>query len=281
MNKRKTILFLGCGDIGLRTAALLHRRGFVAIGLRRQAAGLPSFVRPVAADYTRAEDLACLERLAPDYVIATPLPTARSADGYRRGYTGAIDNLLSGLGGHRPRFTLLVSSTRVYAERAGGWVEEDSPLEEREPRALAIVEAERSLLGSGLPGAVVRCGGIYGKPGGRLLQRLATGAVCPPEPPRYTNRIHREDCAGFLAHLIERAASGRPVVACYNAVDDCPAPQHEVESWLCRALGIEPRITGPVSETGHKRCRNTRLHESGYRLRYPDYRAGYGALLAL
>ena len=65
------------------------------------------------------------------------------------------------------------------------------------------------------------------------------------------------------------------------AVDNAPAPQFEVELWLAQALGIAQwrnRADG-TRAGGHKRCRNLALRASGYRLRYPDYRAGYSAVL--
>lgn len=278
--KRKSVLFLGCGDIGLRTAALLDAAGMATVGLRRNTGGLPGFMRAQAGDYTRRGGLDCLEALAPDFVVATPLPADYSEAGYRLGYVGAVENLLQGLGNCRPRLVLLVSSTRVYAERDGGWVDEDSPLAEDEPRARALIDAERLLAGSGLAGSAVRCGGIYGNPAGRLLSRLASGEVCAPRPVLYSNRIHREDCAGFLAHLVRLAAAGDALESCYTAVDDCPAPRHEVERWLCAELGVEAHWPDTGPEAAHKRCRNARLHASGYTLRYPDYRSGYRAVLA-
>ncbi|MEH6637466.1 MAG: hypothetical protein V7700_18240, partial [Halioglobus sp.] len=75
----------------------------------------------------------------------------------------------------------------------------------------------------------------------------------------------------------------------YIGVDDRPAPQFEVESWLAEQMGVEvrpaevrpaeaqPRVVAPA---GHKRCRNRALHSSGYQLLYPDYKSGYAATLA-
>ncbi len=130
---------------------------------------------------------------------------------------------------------------------------------------------------------VVRFGGIYGIPGGRLLARVSRGELCPAEPVSYTNRIHREDCSGFIGHLLRMSAAGRKPAPVYVGVDDAPAPRYEVESWLAQQLGVQ--ATGERHEptrhnrAGHRRCRNTALRASGYQLLYPDYRAGYGALI--
>jgi nucleoside-diphosphate-sugar epimerase len=279
--KVKSVLIVGCGDLGARAGAHLKAGGWQVTGVRRNVARLPPGFDGYPADYTRAGALAFLGALEPDYLLVTLNPAEMTVEGYFSGFAGAMHNILAGLGAHRPRGILMVSSTRVFAEREGGWVDETSELERDDPRALAIIEAERALLDSGLSACVVRFGGIYGAAGGRLLARIRRGELCAPEPVRYTNRIHRQDCGGFLAHLLLAMASGASLEPVYIGVDDDPAPRFEVESWLAREIGVtaRPGVTAPDSPGGHKRCRNRLLHAAGYRLRYPDYRSGYRAVL--
>lgn len=294
--KSKSILFVGCGDLGARAGALVQAQGWQVAGMRRELSLLPPGFTGIGGDYTEPGSLAFIAELRPDYVVATFNPADRSVEGYRQGFTGAAGNLLAGLGNYHPRAVLMVSSTRVFAEQDGGWVDETSELSSTDLRALAIIEAERLVLQSVQRACVVRFAGIYGAPGGRLLQRLRGGEVCPAEPLRYSNRIHRDDCAGFLAHLLAMVEAGAELAPVYVGVDDLPAPQFEVESWLLEQLGVTARDTrddhipgGPVPGCpipggpipgGHKRCSNRLLRASGYRLRYPDYRAGYRAVLA-
>lgn len=282
--KLDSVLWVGCGDIGVRTGRSLLAAGWRVAAVRRDVSTLPPGFEPYATDYTRPGSLAFAAELRPDFVVTTFNPANPSEAGYREGFAGAMLNLLQGLGGHRPRYVLMASSTRVFAEREGGWVDEDSPLATDDPRAQAIIDAENLLRDSGLHGSVIRFAGIYGAPGSRLVSRVARGGICPPEPVSYTNRIHREDCAGFIEHLLLRARAGETLLPVYIGVDDAPVPRHEVESWLARELGVPggaaQRDTEDHSRAGHKRCRNRALHASGYRLRHPDYRSGYGALLA-
>jgi nucleoside-diphosphate-sugar epimerase len=174
----------------------------------------------------------------------------------------------------------MVSSTRVFAERAGGWVDEESPLTSDDACAEEIIAAEHILRDGPAPCTRVRFAGIYGDPHGHLLNRVARGAICPPQPVRYSNRIHRDDCAGLLAHLLLQAEAGAAPEPVYIGVDDAPVPQYEVERWLCAQLGVEPVEVAATPQRGHRRCTNRALHRSGYRLCYPDYRSGYGAVLA-
>jgi dTDP-4-dehydrorhamnose reductase len=295
MTKSNCVLFVGCGDLGVRTGLRLQAEGWQVAAMRRDLSRLPEGFAGYAGDYTVAGSLGFIADLRPDHIVATFNPTERTVEGYRRGFTVAAANLVAGLGSHRPRSIICVSSTRVFAEERGGWVDEDSALATADPSATAIIAAERIVLDCGHPASVVRFAGIYGKPGGRLLERIGRGQLSPAQPLRYSNRIHRDDCAGFLAHLLDLAATGTTLAPVYIGVDDLPAPQHEVESWLAGELSsgsgtesvdqqVNHSFAGHTSaghtSAGHKRCRNRLLHTSGYQLSYPDYRSGYRAVLA-
>jgi nucleoside-diphosphate-sugar epimerase len=276
-NGPRSLCIVGCGDLGQRLAARLPADWHVT-GIRRDVGRLPPRIEGVAGDYSRAGGLDRLAELAPDYVVSTLKPAGRDVAGYRRGFTEATRHLLAALGRHRPRAVLMVSSTRVYGEREGAWVDESGVLSADDGAAGAIIDAERLLLDSPQTSAVLRCGGIYGDPGGRLLARIAAGEVCAAGPPRFSNRIHREDVAGFLWHLLNLREQGEALSPVYNVVDDDPAPQQQVERWLAEAMGVAVTAERPPARY-HKRCRNRALTASGYRLRYPDYRAGYRAVL--
>ena len=282
--KSNSVLIVGCGDLGARVGSLLMTEGWQVAAVRRDIAKLPRGFDGYAADYARSGSLDFVANLQPDYVLTTFNPTERSVSGYRAGFTRAMAYLLAGLGSHRPRHIIAVSSTRVFAEQKGGWVDEDSALSTEDPRAVAMVEAEQLLLTSDHAASVVRFAGIYGAPGGRLLSRIARGELCSAQSCRYGNRIHRDDCAGFLVHLLQAADAGARLEQVYIGVDDKPAPQFEVESWLARAVGVEakPGSDSPAGHVpaSHKRCRNKALRASGYQLLYPDYRSGYSAVIS-
>lgn len=280
---QKSILITGCGDLGRRVGSTLAARDWQVHAVRRNPDGLSPKFNWHSADHCDPDALVFVEALKPDFVLATFNPTSRDIAGYWQGFSVATSNLLRSLNNHRPQQLLMVSSTRVYAEARGGWIDETAPLSETDKRATAIIDAERQFLDSGLPATIVRFAGIYGGSSARLLSKVARGEVASSEPVRYTNRIHREDCAGFLLHLIEMAENHQHLAPSYNGVDDSPCPAHEVEQWLAKALGVTVNSPSEDSTTGqvsHKRCRNDLLHACGYQLRHPDYRSGYSEVLA-
>lgn len=278
----QTILFVGSGDLAARTASLLATPAR-CVGLCRHPGRLPASIEGLAGDYTRGDAFEAVPRLAPDTVVFTLKPDGRDTGAYRRGFLAPVQHLLAAAGNHRPRRVLFVSSTRVYRESGGGWVDESAPVADDESPAGMIVAAERALLSAGYPATMLRCAGLYGGPGGMLPERIARGELRPAIPVHYSNRIHRDDASGFIAWLIDRERAGSPPLDCYNVVDDEPAPQSEVDRWLASAMGVTDRgqETGAApGNRGHKRVSNQRLHASGYQLCYPDYRSGYAAALA-
>lgn len=275
--KTRSLAIVGFGDIGERVARRLPP-AWQAIALRRRADAVPVGVRGVAADLTRSETLECLGNIRPDALLVTLSPSERSAEGYRRGFTQAMANIVAGLGAHRPERAFFVSSTRVYAETGGAWIDEDSPLAGEKDHARAIIDTEEIFL-NGIPGGVVlRAAGLYGAGPGPLLRAVAAGRLRPRSPELFGNRIHRDDAAGFIVHGLENPLRDRVI----NLCDDAVVPLQEVEEWLCEALHrpYEPVDTDALATSvSHKRIANKRLHETGYSLQYPDFRGGYVPIL--
>jgi nucleoside-diphosphate-sugar epimerase len=198
------ILIAGCGDIGTALGVELAAMGHDVWGIRRMPGALPSAVRGLQGDLARPATLGGLPR-AIDVVVYTAGPDASTDDAYRTAYVQGLRGLLRALEGTppAPRRTILVSSTAVYGQTDGRWVDEASPTEPRGFRGRRLLEAERLLVASRLPATIVRLGGIYGPGRTRLVDRLRRGdAACVAGPPRYSNRIHRADAIGVLRRLL-------------------------------------------------------------------------------
>ncbi len=133
--KTSSVLIVGCGDVGIRTGLLLNAQGWRVTGVRRNTTKLPAEFAGQAANYTQPGSLDFMAQLRPDFVLATFNPADRSIAGYKAGFRTAMGNLLAGLGPHRPRHILMASSTRVFAESNGGWVDEGSALTADDPWA--------------------------------------------------------------------------------------------------------------------------------------------------
>ena len=277
------LLIAGCGYVGTALALLRIARGDDVFGLKRHPIQLPSGVVAVEADLAVPRSLDVLPPKL-DTVVYCASPSGRDDATYRTAYVEGLGNLLSTLErtGQSPRRVILTTSTAVYAQSHGEWVDEDSPTEPEHFSGRRLLEAEALLAASPFPGVALRLGGIYGPRRTRLVERVRKGqAFIARGAPQYTNRIHRDDCAGVIDHLLELPEPD-PL---YVGVDDEPAEEGEVLRWLAGVLGApEPQTAQrgqePMRRSGSKRCRNQRLRSSGYAFRFPSYREGYTAVLS-
>jgi nucleoside-diphosphate-sugar epimerase len=185
-----------------------------------------------------------------------------------------------------------LSTTGVYGDHAGGWVDETTPARPGQPRSIERLAAERAWQAMGLEiGAAVdifRLPGIYG-PGRSAFDRLRTGSARRiAAPGQVFSRIHVDDLAAGLAASIARPRAG----AAYNLCDDEPAPNSDVIAYAAGLLGMEapPEVAladaalSPAAMRFYaesKRVSNARAKaELGWRPAYPTYREGLAAILA-
>lgn len=269
------VLIAGCGDVGNVLAVKLLHEGHTVYGLKRDASTLPDGVNPVEADLLDPATLAGLPADI-DSLVFMPTPAARNQAAYEAIFITGWKNLWAALK-RVPDRVLLVSSTAVYGEDDGGTVDEATNPEPTGFNGKVLLEMEKTAARCTENLVIVRISGIYG-PGRERLIRLAVSKDLEIQqtPPYFTNRIHRDDAAAALKHLLE---IDKPE-ALYLATDDQPAPRYEVVEWLAGVQGgASPRGIADENASSGKRVSNRRLRDSGFSLTYPEYRSGYAAVL--
>jgi nucleoside-diphosphate-sugar epimerase len=193
-----------------------------------------------------------------------------------------------------PRLSWLgyLSTTGVYGDRGGGWVDETAQLLPTGERGRRRVSAEEGWLGlrqdRGVPVHVFRLAAIYG-PGRNAFDALRAGTARRIDKPgQVFSRIHIADLARVLIASMERPRPG----AVYNVCDDDPAPPEAIVAYAAELLGVAPPPLVPLEAAGlspmarsfyddNKRVSNRLIKtELGVTLRYPDFRTGLAAILA-
>lgn len=279
--KQHSIVIIGCGDIGVELGGRLHRLGHKVYGVRRSPEKLPEFIQGIGADYMNEADLKQqLAQVAADYVVVTLTPATFTAEAYQQCFGEGTRNILAALSIVPPRRLLYVSSTGVYHQADGEWVDEDSATEPHQFSGENILAAEKEVLSSSSPATIVRFGGIYGPGRLRLIKQLQAGGAITASW-NFSNRIHRDDCAGMLGHLLLLDAQGVVIDDCYVGVDSEPVPLQEVQRYLAQCMGLNPAVAAETTRQrgGNKRCSNKRIVASGFEFEYPSYREGYEAVL--
>lgn len=187
------------------------------------------------------------------------------------------------------RWVGYLSTTGVYGDHQGGWVDETTPLAPTTKRGKARMQAEVAWQSiPGLPLHIFRLAGIYGPGRGPFAKVRKGTARRIIKPGQVFSRIHVEDIAQVL-----RASLGRPDPgAIYNLCDDDPAPPQDVIAYAADLLGLplppevpfEDADLTPMARSFYaesKKVRNDRIKQDlGISLIYPDYRSGLKALLS-
>ena len=280
------IVIAGCGYVGNALAAMLLSEGHEVFGIRRDASKLARDVRPIEGDVASPASLGPAPSRV-DYAVFAVAAGGGDERAYRHAYLDGLAGFLEWLGneGQRPKRIVMTSSTSVYGQRRGEPIDEASPTHPTQFRGETMLASEGLVAAGGIPSVVLRLGGIYGPGRTSLIDRARRGDLRLRPTAHYTNRIHRDDAAGLVKHLLFHDSPE----SLYLGVDDHPAEEGELYRWLAKELGApEPMPLdesdaaggdGRRRSTGSKRCSNRRARGSGYRFRYPSYREGYGELI--
>jgi nucleoside-diphosphate-sugar epimerase len=281
------ILIAGCGYVGTALGKQFIQDGHEVLGLRRDPSSTQQLkqagITPFIADLLQETSLRNLPPL--DAAILLQAPSTED-DNYKKTYVDATRHALKTFKERELKRLVLISSTRVYGQHDGSWVDESTspqpdshPHKENAQKAKILLEAEQLVLSGGISSLVFRLGGIYG-PNRNVMKRLKEGNLHPSFGIAYMNRIHLDDIVRGISFLLKKGTPGE----IYLGVDDEPCTQKDFYSWIFGRLAMKHpesnKLTLPGSDL-NKRCSNKKLRSLGFQFKYPSFKEGYSALLGL
>jgi len=280
----KRVLIAGCGDLGLRVARLLalESASNQSWGLRRNpslesTSDLPGFSW-MAADLTQPDTLRNVPKDI-THVLYTAAPNARTEADYRAVYRDGLERLLQAVTSPALQRVLFVSSTAVYGDHGAQWIDEDTPTAPKSFNGRVLLETEQWLHSQSAQFETLslRLSGIYGPGRSYLLDRLRAGqATAPAAESHWVNRIHIEDAAAAVLHLLNLPNPQ----AIYLVTDSTPLPMRVLYDALAKLVGGAVPLEGAApASVGSKRLSNARLRDSGFNFKWPDSRDGHAALI--
>ena len=273
------VLIVGCGDLGTAIATRLHLAKHEVTGVRQSSQALPHAMRTIQADVTQPDSLSALENLNPNIVIYCVSASASTDTSYQAHYVTGLKNVLATQANNQAlQHVFFVSSTRVYGQPTQDLLDETIAAKPADFGGERLLEGENLLDNLSCKSTKLRLSGIYGT--GRLyLVNMAKDFSKWPADNNWSNRIHRDDAAGFIAFLVEKVAQNQTVNDCYIVTDDMPTQQYDVLRWLATQMQLDTsQIKTPQTQSG-KRLSNQRLRDTGFELQYPNYQAGYSEIL--
>ena len=295
------VLFAGCGDIGVRAIRTLSDNSLYdhwqTLAMRRKPSALPSDIEAIQGDLCDSENfLSILDNSNVDVIVVTLTPDSMSDQGYLDSYVNGANVLKSTIKkiSYRPQLIIWVSSTGVYGQSCGEWVDESSVASSKSYRGKRLLEAEnlvksisKELVTNNstlIKSVVVRFSGIYGPGRGRLLNQIKKGNIASKHPVSWTNRIHVVDCAGIIIHIIDLYSQKKDISDLYIGTDNQPVPAYEIQSWLASHMRVKIEENNEIpkntdNKNVNRRCNNKLIKDSGYNFIFPDFKKGYTPLL--
>ena len=277
------ILILGCGYVGRELGRRLVDVGHTVTGVVRSESSAEAIeadgIRSIQADLTDSEAAANFPDA--DVIVFAASAGRGSVKEARALYVDGLRAIVDQFKERDspPERLLFTSTTGVYGDHGGGWVDESTPIAPERPKAEVIAEAEEIVRESAFDATVVRFAGLYGPGRYRIDSYLDTVTA------GWRNSTHRDDAAGALAWFLTEDMAREETVL---VNDGNPVERWAFADWLAEQCGepepekltLEERLAAlPESAStrlaSQKRCRNDRLLELGYELEYPSVYKGY------
>ncbi len=290
--RRKRVLIAGYGYVGSLVGQRLAEQGMEVIALsRRRPVSLISSTHPgirwVQADLTCRESLSVISGDF-DYALYAASSSQGGSQDYTRIYCQGLQNIIHRLEGHLKKKMIYLSSTGVYGQDDGEWVDEEMPTRPPSETGKILLQAEEVLKRQDSISmncwVIMRLSGIYGPGRSYAMKRIQDGtAVIESSGKRWVNMIHRHDAASAVISAMHEGVCGHV----YNTSDAQPVLQSKLYAWLAKQTGSSPLpkldtdSVRPIKRRAtNKRIRSEKLSGlKGFVYKYPTYREGYLELM--
>lgn len=271
------VLQIGCGGLGTLIAQETLAHGHELIIVRRSRQAVPQGAQVLHLDVVKGDALAPIAELQPEILLYCLAPV--EGQSYQQTYVQGLKNVLAHVSKSALRHVFFISSTGIYGEHQGEFVDDSTAVVPADADGQVMLDAERLLYELPCAHSALRVSGIYG-PQRLYLLRAVQDQARWPKVAHWTNRIHELDVARAVVHLYEQVANGMVLPAHCIVTDGVPALQHEVLQWMAGKMQLPLPDTPPLEPQTGKRITNQFLPQSGFKLKFADYRAGYEAILA-
>lgn len=265
------ILFIGYGKTSQRVAKQLFEQGHQISTISRSAK-TDCYASHYRQDVHQL-DLTMLPAI--DLVYVALAPAQSDIDAYQQTYVDSVEPIVQALKTHPIQRIIVLSSTRIYGENAGEYIDDETPIMPADTQGHLLRKMEL-LWQAHYPtqSVIIRPTGIYGTSITRLI-KLAQQTVSYPAI-HWSNRIHIADLATFLAHLADLNLS--EIAPSYIVSNNMPLPMHEILLWLQQQLKLPTLQLSSQQQTG-KRIYATRLSQTGFEYQHPICFNDYAEML--
>ena len=278
-----SVLIAGCGYVGTKLGEVLVDQGCKVSALKRNVESLPDSFVKISSDLLTLDNL---EDIPPDleYIVYSLSADSYSENDYKLAYYEAQKKFIELLRKRNivPKKYFFISSTSVYCQTDGSWVNESSETKGTNFSSSIMLAAEQMALDSFETTTVVRFSGIYGPGRERLIKLVKDGkASIDKSKDVFTNRIHRDDCAGLISHLMKIDSKEKIFIGS----DSTPVKRNVLYEYLAKLLNVKLNEGEEKSnfdsnrKLSNKKCSNKLALSTGYKFQYDGYIQGYQEII--
>lgn len=291
------VFIFGCGYLGIRLADTLINHGYEVGALTKNQTYAEILkakgIKEVIVDRLESDTWHSLVGSEYSKIINCVSSAGNGLSGYESSYHQGQASIIRWAKSHSVKSFIYTSSTSVYPEDSGAWVEENSLEDEAIHsdaaqilrRAENLIEKNQSHFGQYF---ILRLSGIYGPKRHYLLNQIQSSKVIAGSGDYFMNMIHVDDILSAILKLIN---SEEPIASgIYNLSDDTPTRKEDVVKWLAEQLNLSvpsfdkdllsQRNASRKTRTKNRRIANRKLKDSlGLALKYPSFKEGYSQII--
>ncbi len=279
----KNLLIVGCGRLGFKVAWELSKKGYKIWALRRTITPIerkiPWIFSWLFIDLERLENKTDLPTKI-THILYCPTPEDRTESSYQKVFIQGLQKLFKVINTQFLERVVFISSSAVYEDCEGGWVDEDSHISPRLFNGKILLQSENFLDKLNVPNVSLRLSGIYGPNHLGSLERLLSNKNIFNYKNHWINKIHIDDATSAVENLLCAPVLNHSV---FIATDDTPMISSEFYLYLSKMLNLScsscERKIPEREKTSGKRLSNKRLKRNGWILKWPKTLSGYSELI--
>ena len=276
--KNKRLLIVGCGKLGQQVGLFAKDMPLDLIGLKRKKITSTN-LKILEQDIFEESFFDKVKNFSPHFIIYCLSSDSPSEKSYQKNYVDGLKQVIESTKYSKNfQHLFFISSTSVYGENSGQFIDEFSETAPENYRGIILLEAERLMESVDFNYTVIRLSGIYGT-GRNYMINLSQDIARWPEFDRWTNRVNEEDAASFILFLLTQCLNNKVPEKLYLLSDKDPVRLYDLLNWIRQQLNLNENSKPNLRPVLGKRLRSLIIPTLQFKYKFPSYKLGYKKLL--
>ena len=276
--KNKRLLIVGCGKLGQQVGLFAKDMPLDLIGFKRKKITSTN-LKILEQDIFEESFFDKVKKFSPHFIIYCLSSDSLSENSYQKNYVDGLKQVIKSTKYIKNfQHLFFISSTSVYGENSGQFIDEFSETAPENYRGIILLEAERLMESVDFNYTIIRLSGIYGT-GRNYMINLSRDIARWPEFDRWTNRVNEVDAANFILFLLTQCLNNKVPEKLYLLTDNEPVKLYDLLNWIRQQLNLIENSKPNLRPILGKRLRSLIIPTLQFKYKFPSYKLGYKKLL--